>query len=586
MAQTAWRADDFQGLTPAIDLRRTDKLFAMSGENYIFNSLGPLSAFGDRKLLPQPLGRPEHVQGCRLKLRSGDRTFTFEGNTILEWREDLGGWKVIYVTANTTVSPYRWTYGYLNGKMYFCHPRTGLLVYDLSHDVCTRLVGAGVPSNPLAMCINNGRLVVIDDVYLSWSWQSDGSNFAPALGQAGFQQISDRVSGFPVMVTSYGKGVFVWTTGGLMRSEFTGDEAVYRHRNINTEYRMINSFCWFQNDENTVVILDERGLFKSQGEAPQPFAPLFNEFLIGYIAKNKLKLGQNVRLEWDDLQRLLYVSVSLSKTDPIYEKAYVYYPSLDKWGSFNQPHYGILPITIPDSTREGDYFGFVDSESALRIWRQTGSREAAAPSAVGLDLRYPLIQKPTFTPEGTSSPTVSSSMVFNSFNEILYTQPAALYPRDGMTPEAAALQPLDAKIRLGLIRIDGLNESNDQLTEMIQIMLGNVLSGEVDELSVDFELIADGIESEEYLELINDPDFYEDPLNYINHKINLISSVDGSSEFMSAVPDLVQFNKANRYYACSTVGIWHILEIEANEVGEMFHIRAFEMTGVYAGRLV
>src|SRR3546814_14784179 len=86
--------------------------------------------------------------------------------------------------------------------------------------------------------------------------------------------------------------LFPYTT--LFRSsEFTGDQETYRHRDINTEYRPVNSFCVLQTDKNTSMILDERGIYRSQGEAPEPATPLFNEFLKDYIQKNRLKLDQN-----------------------------------------------------------------------------------------------------------------------------------------------------------------------------------------------------------------------------------------------------------------------------------------------------
>src|SRR3546814_8346829 len=87
-------------------------------------------------------------------------------------------------------------------------------ISDWSSDVC---------SSDL-ITVNQGRLVVLTDQVLAWSWQSDGRNFTPALGEAGAQVISARVAGFPIMVSNYAGGVLTWTTGGLMRSEFTGDQ--------------------------------------------------------------------------------------------------------------------------------------------------------------------------------------------------------------------------------------------------------------------------------------------------------------------------------------------------------------------------
>lgn len=584
MPTQSWRAIDIKGLTPAIDMRRSTDLFALGGRNYVFDSRGPKSIFGDRLLLPHPLGNAAHVQSVRLRLRSGDRVFVFEANSILEWSELKGSWKVIYVTPDTTLQPYRWTAGYLNGKLYFCHPRVGLLVLDIASQICGPHKGAGVSTAPLAICVDNGRLIVIDNDYAYWSNQSDGLDFEPKLGGAGFQQISDRVAGFPTMVTSYAKGFLTWTTGGVMRSEFTGDAAVYRHRNINTEYRMINSFCSTQIDDNTCIILDERGLFQSQGEAPTPYAPLFNEFLLKYIQANNLRIGQNVRIEWDDLQRLMFVSVSLSQNNPVYEKAFVLYPPIDKWGIFGDSHFGILPLRIENSSREDDYFGFVDDQKRVRYWRETGSREALPNGLV--NLYYPPTQKPIQLAENFSGAISSSSMIFNSWNDSVALEPAGYYLPSATVRAPATLKPLDAELQIGLIRFEDLRDSNDQITEVTQVFMGNVLSGPKDVLGLDFNLVPPGTSNEDYATGTGQEDYGLDRLNYVNHKIELIGSNDGSSKFYSEIPQLESFTTAGRNYSCSVPAVWHILKISATEIGESFHLNAFELTAAYAGKLM
>src|SRR3546814_7482227 len=73
--------------------------------------------------------------------------------------------------------------------------------------------------------------------------------------------------------------------------------------------------------------------------------------------------------------------------------------------------YGLLPIVLTQSQREGDYFGFVDDQGIVKFWRQTGSREIA-PSDNTLNLFYPLIQKPYWKEEeGTRINVCSSSLI-------------------------------------------------------------------------------------------------------------------------------------------------------------------------------
>ena len=582
MAFERYSMQDILGLTPSVDMRRSAKLYALNGANYVFDSKGVRSPFGSRLLLPHPLSSPAHVQGVRLKLRNGDRTFVFVAEGIMEWSETLGGWRLLYLTPDTTLQPYRWTYAYLNGIVYFCHPQTGILAYNIEADIAYKLEGAGVPANAIAIVENNGRLGVMDDLYLTWSAQSDGTNFAPSLGGPGFQLIGDRVPGFPLIVTSYTQGMLVWTSGGVMRSEFTGDSAVYRHRAINSEYRPINSFCTAKMNENTIVILDERGLFQSQGEAPTPFAPLFNEFLLDYIQRLNLKLGQNVRLEWDDLQRRLYLSVSLSYSSPIYEKCFVLYPPLDKWGQFSESHYGILPITLKGGERDDDYYGFVGDDSRLRLWSEVGSREVAADDRYA-DLAYPVVQKP-FGQLGVQAGYVlaSSGVLATSAGR---TQLAAgYYPRDGVIRITAKVTGLAAKIQIGLLRL-GEKDSISRMFCINEIMVGNIVSGASDRIRVDYLTVPPATADEDYLVETGGEDFGLEESNYVNHSLRVVGTIDGATIFDQVIPDLVRFDKATRHYACMVNGIWHMIEIGAESVGEAFHVQTLEVTATDAGAL-
>jgi hypothetical protein len=582
---TEYSATDIQGFLPAVEPTRTEKLLLLNGQNYIFDARGPKSPFGNRLLLPFALGRPEHVQGIRLKLRTGDRCFTITSDAILEWVETTGGWQIVYIFDDIRSNPYRWTHGYLNDVMFFCHPSVGILAYDLTTNQCTRPTANGIPMDAIAIDINNGRLVVITPELFAWSSPSNGLDFTPALGGAGFQKISNHVAGSPIMVTSYTRGCLIWTTGGVMRSEFTGDVAVYHHRALNTEYRPVNSFCTCRVDDDTVIILDERGLFQSTGESPQPFAPLFNEFLIEYIQKNKLRQGNNLRLEWDELKRHMFVSASLSITSPLYEFCFVYYPPLDKWGQFCETHYGILPVKIDTSERADDYYGFVDIEGFVRYWLDTGSRELSVADSVTHGahiLFYPRIQAPvTVNTEGET--TLGSTLAAYSYDPSPFLGRAGYYPSDGFALVPPELTGLDAKIQIGLLRFSQ-NESADEMSEITNIVLRSIQSGDADQVSLDYNLVPAA--ATDYNLTEGETDFGFETLNYVNHGLKVIGTLDGVTEFLSVIPDIVGFTPGARYYSCSCVGVWHIFELTAEAVGEAFHLFTFKVTAVSAGRLV
>jgi hypothetical protein len=575
-----FEADDFQGLTPAVDARKSEKLFALDGKNYVFDSFGPRSSFGNRYLTPYPLGAPDWTQSMRLRLRTGDHVFVFTSDAILEWSEPLGGWRVLYFfSVDLSLHPYRWTGDYLSGIMYFCHPAVGILAYTVDSDNCLPLEGPGVPDEPIALCQCNGRICVIDESAYSWSAPGDGTFWEPQLGGAGFQEINARVSGYPIMVNSYGRGTMTWTTGGVMRSEFTADSSVFRHRQLVTEYRPINSFSPFRLDNDTIVFLDERGFFKTQGETPQALTPIFNEFLIDYLQRNDLKVGDNCRVEFDDLQRRVYLSVSESFTNPLYEKAFVLYSSLDKWGTFDEEHYGILPMLITESTRADDYFGFVDSTGRVRYWHMGASREIL-PTDTHLNSRYPLIQKPAVQELSGDSIILSSSMEINSLDTSPYTQRAGYYGASGTSPTTANITGLDSTIQLGYIRARS-DETYDRLSEISAIYIGSVYNApftaesELDTTpppSIDGDTSGEDIGLEEVL--------------YPNHGIRIIPTIDGRRPWVDTVtPELVTFDRASREYSCSAVGLFHIFELSATVAGEAYHIRTLEITALDAGRL-
>lgn len=590
MGEQKYQARDVQGLTPGIDATQSEKLFALTGRNYVFDSLGVKSPFGNRFLSPVPIFNAAHMQGVRLRLAGGDRVFNFLGCGIAEWDEATGGWRIIYATTiDTTASPYRWTFEYLSGYLYFAHPLAGLIVYNLDTDRCDPhvRVGTGTPALVVAVSQNNGRLGVLTRDLLAWSAPSDGLNLTPTFGGAGAQVLSERVAGDVIMLTSYARGFLTWTTGGVMRSEFSGDAAVFRHRTLNTEYRPLNSFCVIRVDEDTCIILDERGLFQSRGDALTPYSPIFNEFLISFLQENRFRTGANLRLEWDDRQRRLYLSYSPSYADPIYESCFVYYPPLERWGEFSESHYGIFPVKISGSERADDYFGFADATSRVRYWRSVGSRESPVAERIAArtaNLYLPAIEKQSQFAEDEAGLRLGSSLRISTTSRAGITKPEGYYATGVTSPIVAQLTGLNSLIRLGYVRLEG--SVADTLMEVNSVIVRSVRSGESDVLTENFNLVPDGISNEDYNVEAGAEDLGLTPINYINHTLELVGTNDGESEFNRVTPTLELYEKASRVYSCTVQGIWHIIEIGAESVGEAYHLKTLELTGTNAGRLL
>ena len=163
MATQKFSAGDIEGYSPEIDPTQSDKLFALAGENYRFTTSGPKSSFGNSFLLPQPINKPANVQGIRVYLPTV--VFTIDGDGIWIWDEVAGGWDLVFGTLDTTQQQNRWTWGYLANYLYFCHPLTGILAYNITTGICVphTVIGTATPNNALAVGVNNGRMGVVTD---------------------------------------------------------------------------------------------------------------------------------------------------------------------------------------------------------------------------------------------------------------------------------------------------------------------------------------------------------------------------------------------------------------------------------------
>lgn len=580
MVQNTTRVEDIQGLTPAVDPTRTDRLFALDGRNYYFDAIGPRSGFGDRLLVDSRLPNPSHWQSVRIRLATGVRVFTFTNDSILEWNETGGNWQFVYVLPDTSLTPHRWTWAYLNQAVYFCHPRVGLLVLDLTSNVMQTAKGAGIPTDAIACASDNGRLGILTDKFLYWSEQSNGLELTPTLGGAGFQLISDRVSGDPIMLTSYAEGFLVWTTGGIMRSEFTGGAEVYRHRSIDTEYKPINSFCVVKVSNDTTIIFDGRGLFQSKGNVPEPYTPLFNEFLIDYFQRSGIGININSRLEWDENRRLLYLSYSNSLSDPLFENTFVLYPPVDKWGQFNANHYGIGPVEIKSSLRSGEYFGYCDENGQVHYWTIAGSRQISNQND-DTDYLETTLQKPFGELEASNGVLISSSTgkanvrataAIATTGFYLYNSPAVVSP---------SLQGLDAILRVGLFRAAQFYTA-DQMQEVIQVLVRSGEQGDPTEVGNVFQLSSpEGFDYNQAGTI----DYETAPVNYVNHDLVVVGTLDGRNSFNMYVADVAGFTQTMRLFTCAVPGMWHYLEFQALAVGQQFHIRTLELITCDAGRL-
>src|SRR3546814_9484430 len=89
------------------------------------------------------------------------------------------------------------------------------------------------------------------------------------------------------------------------------------------------------------------------------------------------------------------------------------------------------------------------------------------------------------------------------------------------------------------------------------------VSGPSDVVSEDYNLIPDGVDDEDYNTATGGEDFGADPLNYVNHNLSIIGTLDVQTVFIQEEPKLTLFKTAASYYACPVPGVCHILDMSA-----------------------
>jgi hypothetical protein len=173
---------------------------------------------------------------------------------------------------------------------------------------------------------------------------------------------------------------------------------------------------------------------------------------------------------------------------------------------------------------------------------------------------------------GTAT-VLSSSARLNTIPSTGLTGVAGYYGWDGGTNVAPTITGLSAAIRLGLLRFEG--DASDQLSEVTKITIGNVTVGDTATQMGVFDLTP----------LITGEQLGLQEQNYMNHGLRLIATIDGVSQFDSCIPELVDTQRGARYYSCSVLGLWHMVELTATEVGEAFHLQSVDLTAVNGGKI-
>lgn len=391
MPKIRFPVGDIQSLQPAIDIRGiqkqfggTLKVYALDGKNYYFDSKGPKSGFGTRLVADNSL--IENPGGVVQSITAGKATYIFTSKGCYVMAENNKSWiRVLDLATRWPDVPLKddkkWTMVYLSKGIYFCHPVYGF--YKVVKTPTQYYLDPrdqddipGLPFQPQAIFETNGRMVVLGFKYVAWSGPSNAEDFLPALGGAGQELLSDRIAGDPVTGVGFQNGFIVWTVQGCLTAEFIGGDSVFRFDRLTTEQLPVNAYAVEALPDGTQVICTKQGIFQIQNATePTLITPLFSQFVRQRLEHEQ---GIHVRLTYEIEQDLLFFQ--MRDWTNHYVHTYVCSMALDKWGSFDERHLGIIKL-IP---ARGNY-GYVDNHGRPHKFVETYNREVTPHSFGGLD---------------------------------------------------------------------------------------------------------------------------------------------------------------------------------------------------------
>ncbi len=587
MASLTVRSEDIRGLIPVIDSKKKSGYNIVSGKNFAFDIDGPISSFGNSFLTDIPEEGVDGAQSIIADTPNGPQNYWALDGRIVQWNEALGGFVPIFIIPSTLTTPYRWTTGTVNLVTFFCHPAIGVLFFGVQTGIIGILDLSGTledGESVQAITESNGRLNLITKTRFINSSQDNGFDYDFAVvGGATFLRLSAQVAGAGFMIASYGQGVLSFTTGGIMRSQFVGGQEVYQHRSLRGKFVPINSFCVSLNVQEAVVFLDKRGVYSSAGDIPQPLTPIFNEFLLAEIKRGTFKFNNNLRIEWGVDNQQFYILFAESDQTGIYDYAYTLNSTLDKWGSFNERHYGLGPILIDSGDRRGEFTGFVGEDKKFRVWELASSRKDTTINTSAYQFDQ-LFQSPRELDSDATSIKVGSTMRLSSLSEAVFGGISGHYTFDAGVLAVPTLLGLDSNIRVGLLRFQ-IGQYPDELSEMQQYAVSSSVGESVDADNEDWDAVPSGTSDEDWNIEIGQVDWGFAPKTVVNFDFTAIGTIDGQTQFSAVTPKFQQVEPAVRFYWGQVIGLWNIIELAANTVGQFYHLRQIEVNGIPAGRL-
>lgn len=622
-----------------LDRKRIAEPYVVDGRNFLVDLDGPVSLFGRTWVAHQDVDEPRGFQSCNC----------IASSTMFWFLEDC---IAIYDVATRQIVPiythvirtefWPWSTASVGGVQYFANKEVGLISRNPATGVWTIVSGANIPPVVYGCCESYGRLVVLGSendgsaARACWSAIDDGSNagFAPSLATgAGFQALS-IIAGrlIPFRPEPFPDGFLAYTNRGIAKFESVQAANPFRFRVLTRSEVPLNPWVISRiggKPRDQHVFLTHRGLYTTFGdEKPVIWQELTSEAFHRNILPNIDHANNEftTRMDYNEDNGWLMISVSQDSRPVIYSSAYVFYEASGELGSFNKAHTGFAQIYLNDGPFKGYHFGMCDVNGS--VWRFSFTdadrgypvlpffgvdyklpydlpaiRMASGPSLMSdwiivhdddlsnidnagvYDTRYEFEE--FVSPATPVPPTEANTTGPNVMVDNIGLQASAL--RIIVLPLSMTETPLEASILVGPIMVDPTRI--DQITQIQEAIISMLDSGFGDEIE---DYINDYIGNEvieDWNTLTALEDWGESAGNNTEYSVRFIGTLDGynvwttNGRSQSAVPALVKQTGRNKHLAEIVSGVYMFIEITANNIGETFHLKVLRVNVTDAGHL-
>lgn len=600
------KVNQIKGLVPALDRKQVGAPFVVDGRNFLVDAEGPHSAFGSQFLTYDRLVDSAFSQSLKL---TNTLSVVFVSNAVLKYDVISQKYYSIFNFTPPTEDPYPWSHALVGGVHYFARHGMKLLQYFPLSETWNELDENNTPGlapDIYAITAVSGRLIIAADGLVQWSAIDNGANVVTSTATgAGAQSLAIVNNGRPLGIKATATGFTTYTTEGIMRSELIQSINPFRHDTLSVEHAPLSPWCITEIAKNAVVFLDRTGLYRTNGQAIEPWQSLMSEYFNLHILQNydiSLPDNSQIKLSYINEKQWFIISVSTTGQEGVYSWAYVLYLPRDEWGIFNAQHTTFGAFILTEGPEIGFNVGYVTPEGYVSLFIESPIKESqeSLPDYrfVQLDLEYPSCSE-----AGVICAAVEINIT--NYDKSIYTL-SGLYDAhpiitagspDTITAdgdEVGSVVPrdfrsIDSYANIGIFRFDD-QQNPDRFSYMSALAVG-MKKGAGEEDFEDWNLPERSDIFEDWNVLEGQEDWGSGILDTVQYSLAVQGTTDGYIQYEDQleVPEEISATTEetvySRYFTCYNMGIYHIINISAQLDGESFHIKYLEPALAPGGRI-